>query len=76
MLCAYHKKYGTEHVLIKLIDSWKCALYNHNIVGAIIMDLSKAFACIPHGLLFAKIDAIGLSGDACEFMSSYLTGRF
>ncbi len=26
MLCAYRKKYGTEHVLIKLIDSWKFAL--------------------------------------------------
>ncbi len=26
MLCAYRKKYGTEHVLIKLIDSWKYAL--------------------------------------------------
>ncbi len=25
-LCAYRKKYGTEHVLIKLIDSWKFAL--------------------------------------------------
>ncbi len=25
MLCAYRKKYGTDHVLIKLIDSWKYA---------------------------------------------------
>ncbi len=23
MLCAYSKRYGCEHVVIKLIDSWK-----------------------------------------------------
>ncbi len=28
LLCAYRKKYGCEHVLVKLIDSWKYALYN------------------------------------------------
>ncbi len=76
MLCAYRKKYGTEHVLIKLIDSWKYALNNHNVVGTILMDLTKAFDCIPHGLLVAKMNAYGLSGDACEFRSIYLTGRF
>ncbi len=40
------------------------------------MEVSKAFDCIPHGLLIAQINAYGLSGDVCEFMSSYLTGRF
>ncbi len=23
MLCAYQKKYGCEHILLKVIDSWK-----------------------------------------------------
>ncbi len=39
MLCAYRKKYGTEHVLIKLIDSWKYAVDNNNFVGIVLMDL-------------------------------------
>ncbi len=43
MLCVYRKKYSTEHVLIKLIDSWKYALDNDNFVGTVLMDLSKAF---------------------------------
>ncbi len=39
MLCgASRKKYGTEHVLIKLIDSWKYALDNNNFVGTVLMD--------------------------------------
>ncbi len=49
MLCAYRNKYDTEHVLIKLIDSWKCALNQDKFVGTLLMDLSKAFDCIPHG---------------------------
>ncbi len=43
ILCAYRKKYGTEHVLIKLIDSWKCALDENKFVGTVLMDLYKAF---------------------------------
>ena len=76
MLCAYRKKYGTEHVLIKLIDSWKYALDENKFVGTVLMDLSKAFDCIPHGLLIAKMNAYGMSNNACEFMSSYLSGRY
>jgi exonuclease III len=76
MLCAYRKKYGTEHVLIKLIDSWKKALDCNNFVGTVLMDLSKAFDCIPHGLLIAKMSAYGVSNNACEFMSSYLSDRY
>ncbi len=48
-------------------------LDNHSFVGTILMDLSKAFDCIPHGLLVAKMNAYRLSGDACEFMSSNRT---
>jgi hypothetical protein len=76
MLCAYRKKYGTEHVLIKLIDSWKQALDNNKFVGTVLMDLSKAFDCIPHGLLISKMNAYGLSENACKFMSSYLSERY
>ncbi len=74
MLCAYWKKYGTEHVIIKLIVSWQCALDENEYVGTVLMDLSKAFDFIPHGLLIAKIKAYGLSNNACEFMASYVKG--
>ncbi len=76
MLCTYRKKYGTEHVLIKLIDSWKYALDNDNFVGTVLMDLSKAFDCITHGLLITKMSAHSLGNTACEFMASYLSDRY
>ena len=75
MLCAYRKGYSCDHALIKLVDSWKRALDSDKFVGVISMDLSKAFDCIPHGLLVSKLKAYGLSDKACLFMSSYLSGR-
>ncbi len=76
MLCAYRKKYGTELVLIKLINSWKYALDNYNFVGTVLMDLSKAFDCILHGLSITKMSAYGLGNKACEFMASYLSEKY
>ena len=38
------------------------------------MDLSKAFDCMPHGLL-GKLWAYGLSGKVCALVSSYLSNR-
>ncbi len=70
------KKYGCEHTLVKLIDSRKYALDEDNFVGTLLIDLSKAFDCMPHGLLISKMSAYGLSNDACEFMSSYLCNRY
>ncbi len=76
LLCAHRKKYGCEHVLVKLIDTWTYALDNDKFVGTLLIDLWKAFDCIPHGLLIAKMKAYGLSDEACTFMSSYICDRY
>ena len=39
------------------------------------MDLSKAFACLPHGLIIEKLAAYGLSDSACSLLQSYLSDR-
>ena len=49
---AYRKNYSSNHVLLRLIDDWKDSLDNKNIVGTVLMDLSKAFDCIRHDLLY------------------------
>ena len=39
------------------------------------MDLSKAFDCIPHDLLIAKVYAYGLSEETTLSFYSYLKRR-
>ena len=53
--------YGCHHVLTKLIHDCKQALDKRLKVGIILMDLSKAVDCIPHGLMLTKLKCYGLS---------------
>ena len=57
---------------MKLIDDWKKALEKRRLVGAILMDLSKAFDYLPHQLLVAKLKAYGVCGKSCALIRSYL----
>ena len=74
-ISAYRKSYSSNHVLLKLIEEWKKSSDNEDIVGAVLMDLSKAFDCIPHDLLLAKLHAYGFSIDATTYLYSYLKRR-
>ena len=37
----------------------------------VLMDLSKAYDCLPHDLLLAKMEAFGLSIDSLKLSHSY-----
>ena len=58
-----------------MIELWKKALDEHKVAGAVLTDLSKAFDCIPHDLLIAKLQAYGFEKSALRFIKDYLTGR-
>ena len=74
-IAAYRKTYSSSHVLITLIENWKKDLDNKKIVGTVFMDLSKAFDCIPHELLIAKLHAYGFNKKVLTFLYSYLKRR-
>ena len=74
-ISAYRKKYSSHHVLMRLIENWKFQMDNKKFVGAVLMDLSKAFDCIPHDLLIAKMHAYGFDNDTLILFFSYLKNR-
>ena len=51
----FSKAHSTQHALFKLLQSLQKELDNGGFVGTIVMDLSKAYDCIPYELLIAKL---------------------
>lgn len=74
-LSAFRKFYSCEYVLLNATEEWKLALDDNKCVGTVLMDLSKAFDCLPHKLFIAKLYAYGFSVDACTLLASYLSNR-
>ena len=75
LLSAFRSGYGCQSVLIKILEDWRQALDNNLYVASILMDLSKAFDCLPHDLLLTKLKAYGLSDSATDLVHSYLNNR-
>ena len=75
LLSAYRRHYSCQTILLKFVEDVKSALDGGNKMGTVFMDLSKAFDCLPHGLLIAKLYAYSFSMSACEPKSNYLSNR-
>lgn len=75
MLCAYKKKYGTEHVPIKLIVSSKFTQNANNIQALYYWILQNCLKLCAVWTFNSPKDVYDLSTNACEFMSSYLNDR-
>ena len=58
-----------------MIEKWRESLDQGGAFGAVLTDLSKAFDCLPHGLLLAKLDAYGLDMASLKLLHSYLSNR-
>ena len=74
-LCGFRKGYSTETCLMPMVECWKKALDKNKIGGALLTDLSKAFDCINHELLIAKLAAYGFDRISLSFIFSYLSNR-
>ena len=74
-LSAYRKNFSCQNVLLRFIEQWRQHLDSNKIVGAVLMDLSKAFDCLPHDLLIAKLEAYGLDLEMVKLVYSYLKDR-
>ena len=74
-LCAFRKGHGCQTILLKLIEDWRTALDKNQYIAAVLMDLSKAFDCLPHEILLDKLSAYGVLPHSVTLLKSYLTNR-
>ena len=73
--CGFRKGYNTQYCLLAMLEKWKSSVDKGSSFGALLTDLSKAFHCLLHELLIAKLHAYGFSLNALRLVHSYLTNR-
>ena len=67
--------YSTQHGLLMMLESWKEAVDKNKAIGALMMDLSKAFDCLSHDLLIAKLHDYGIYFSSLNILQDYLSNR-
>ena len=58
-----------------MIDNWFTAMNNNEIVGTVLLDLSKAFDLVNHQILKQKLAAYKFSQSSQNWFNSYLSNR-
>ena len=57
--CGFRKGFNAQHCLVNMIEKWKESVDSGGVFGALMTDISKAFDCLHHELLIAKLYAYG-----------------
>ena len=74
--CGFRKGFSSQHCMLTMIERLKASLDKKGCTGILLTDLSKAFDCVCHELLIAKLNAYGLSYNALLLINSYFENRY
>jgi hypothetical protein len=71
----YRKNISTISATYKLTNDILMALNNKRKSGGIFFDLEKAFSCVNHNILMARMKYYGITGVMYILIESYLRNR-
>ena len=75
-LCGFRKGHSIQHALLNLLKNWQKTFDKSGVIGTVLMDLSKAYNCLSHDLLIAKLAAYSSEDSATSLISDYLSKRY
>ena len=68
--CGFRKGFSSQQRLLLVIEKWRLSIDNNGKSG-----FSKAFDCLDHNLMFAKLNEYGFDYNSMKLVHSYLTNR-
>ena len=71
----FRKDFSTQQCLLTLLEKWKNAVDKGKMFGALLTDHFKAFDCLNHELLIAKLNAYGFTLPVLKLIHNYLSNR-
>ena len=74
-LCGFHKGHNTQNCLLVIVENMKLCIDNQGTTAALLTDLSKAFDCIKHKQLIAKLNSYELHYESLKLLYDYLLRR-
>lgn len=66
---------NTSDAVLEFLDFCYNSLDSKCHLVAILLDLSKAFDTLDHGILISKLEHIGVRGEVLRWIASYLSDR-
>ena len=73
--CGFKRGFNAQHYFLTMVEKWPKTLDEGGETETVLTDLSKAFDCIDHNSLIAKLNAYGFEKRSLEFIHYYLTKR-
>ena len=68
--CGFCKGYSTRYCLLMMLESWKEDVDKSKAFGTLMTDLSKAFDCLSHDLLIAKLHFYGTDLSSLKLLQN------
>ena len=74
--CGFRTGFSAQYCLITMIEKLRMSIDKKMSSGILLTDLSKAFDCLVHDLLIAKLNAYGFNLKSLHLINNYLTSRY
>ena len=71
----FRSNHSTETATVYFIERVKSLMDRGGVVGAVFLDLRKAFDTVNHNILQSKFDQFNFSSSASSWFKSYLSTR-